>query len=95
VLNALNKRKEIIKMTYPKNYTADDFNRGAAAIPMKAEVEKKMNALADFGFITTKNEAAVRAWLSTFKTESAMTRALRPVVRWEKKIEEVMYAEAL
>ena len=79
-------------MQYPKTYTADDFNRGAAPLPMKAEVDKKFNALDDFGFITTKNAAEVRAWLGTFKTEEAMTRALRPVVRYEKTLAEVMYA---
>ena len=79
-------------MSYPTNYTADDFRPDAKRIPLKYEVERKINTLKDFGFITKKlkNEADVRAWLSTFKTEKEMTRALHPVVRFEKTLEEVM-----
>lgn len=82
-------------MNYPKTYTADDFNRNAAPIPLRAEVEKKINALVDFGFVHEGNETAVRAWLLEFKNEAAMTCALRPVVRFEKTLDEVMYASAL
>lgn len=79
-------------MSYPTNYTADDFKGGVKPLPLKYEINRKINTLKDFGFITKKlkNEAAVRAWLSTFKTEKEITRALHPVMRFEKTLEEVM-----
>lgn len=78
-------------MNIPKNYTADDFNTNCAPLETKDAVEKKVNMLSDFGFVTNKTEPAVRAWLTKFKTEDAMTRALYPVVRFEKTLDEVIY----
>ncbi len=81
-------------MNYPNHYTADDFKGNAKPLPIKYEINRKINTLKDFKFITKKlkNEAAVRAWLATFKTEEEMTRALRPVMRFEKSLDEVMNA---
>jgi hypothetical protein len=73
-------------VNYPKTYTADDFNRNAAPIPLRAEVEKKINALVDFGFVHEGNETAVRAWLLKFKNEAAMTCAPRPLYASRKPL---------
>lgn len=79
-------------MSYSTTYTADDFCLRTKPAPMKYEVERKIDMLKGFGFVTKKNETAVRVWLSSFKTEREMTRALHPVVRFEKTLDEVMNA---
>lgn len=79
-------------MNVPKNYTADDFNTRCSPLQTKDAVNKKLNMLKDFGFINkkSKNEAEIRAWLTSLKTEEMMTRKLNPVVRFEKTLDEVM-----
>jgi hypothetical protein len=79
-------------MSYSTTYTADDFCLRTKPAPIKYEIERKIDMLKGFGFITKqlKNETAVRVWLSSFKTERDLTKALHPVVRFEKTLEEVM-----
>jgi hypothetical protein len=77
-------KKEVITMA---TYSLEHIN---TKVPAKLAIQQKMTILKDFGFVNKANEAAVKAWLSKFTTEAEMTRALHPVMRFEKKLSEVM-----